>query len=135
MTAAWVPLDHRGLSGPSVRPPLRLVTNPGDAGPREPRSSRADRVPVEVRRRRTLLAALGILLVGLALPLAGTGGHSHATGSLPAGSTVYTVQPGDTLWAIAARIDPSADPRPLVARLAAEIGSDRVVPGEHLVVR
>jgi hypothetical protein len=46
----------------------------------------------------------------------------------------YTVRPGDTLWTIAERVDPSADPRPLVARLAAQTGSDNVVPGERIVL-
>jgi len=31
-------------------------------------------------------------------------------------------------------VDPSADPRPLVARLAAQTGSDNVVPGERIVL-
>jgi hypothetical protein len=80
---------------------------------------------------------MGLLLVGLALPLSGTGGHSHATGSAPAetGSPViYTVRPGDTLWTIAERVDPSADPRPLVAQLSAQTGSDTVVPGERIIL-
>jgi hypothetical protein len=90
-----------------------------------------------VRRRRTLLAVMGLLLIGLALPLSGTGGHSHATGSaLPESASpfVYTVQPGDTLWSIAQRVDPSADPRPLVAKLAAQTGSDTVVTGERITL-
>jgi LysM repeat protein len=45
---------------------------------------------------------------------------------------VYTVQPGDSLWTIAERLDPSADPRPLVVQLAAQTGSATVVPGEKI---
>jgi hypothetical protein len=80
---------------------------------------------------------IGLLLLALALPLSGTGGNSHATGSALAetGRPVsYVVQPGDTLWSIAERVDPTGDPRPLVARLAAQTGSDTVVPGERLVL-
>ncbi len=80
---------------------------------------------------------MAIFVVALALPLSGTGGHSHATGSALAetgNGVTYTVQPGDTLWTIAERVDPTADPRPLVARLAAQTGSDSVVPGEHIVL-
>jgi len=76
-------------------------------------------------------------VVVLALPLSGTGGHSHATGSALAGAggvTTYTVKPGDTLWTIAERVAPTADPRPLVAQMAARIGSETVVPGERILV-
>ena len=41
----------------------------------------------------------------------------------------YVVQPGDTLWSIAERLDPTGDPRPVVAQLAAQVGGDTVVPG------
>ena len=80
---------------------------------------------------------MAIFVVALALPLSGTGGHSHPTGSALAetgNGVTYTVQPGDTLWTIAERLDPTADPRPMVARLAAQTGSDSVVPGEHIVL-
>ncbi len=112
---------------------LRLVVTPE----RRRRRAPGQRPSIPVRRRRTLLAVTGLLLVGLALPLSGTGGHSHATGSALAETGkpfVYTVQPGDTLWSIAARIEPSGDPRPLVARLAAQTGSEAVVPGERISV-
>ena len=98
---------------------------------------RPERARREVRRRRTLLGVMGLCLVGLALPLGGTGGHSHATGSAPAGTTgpgTVTVEPGDSLWSIVQRAEPGADPRPLVARLTDERGSDRVVPGQRIRV-
>lgn len=77
---------------------------------------------------------MALLVVGLALPLAGTGGLSHATGSAPAGTgpATVTVQPGDTLWTIVERADPHADPRPLVTRLTAQLGTAVVVPGERI---
>jgi LysM repeat protein len=93
-----------------------------------------------VRRRRVLLGtvAAGLLAV-LALPWSGTGGTTLATpGTALAGETIahharYVVQPGDTLWSIARRLDPTGDPRPVVAKLEAEAG-DNVVPGEQLAL-
>jgi hypothetical protein len=38
------------------------------------------------------------------------------------------------LWSIAQRVDPTADPRPLVAKLAVQTGSEHVVPGERIVL-
>ncbi len=157
MTALWLDPDvePHGPVGPWDAPNLRLVGPcpahrpdevelPGRDGYRDLRlverperaaRDRGRRTSAAVRRRRTLVAAIAIFVVALALPLSGTGGHSHATGSAPAetgAGVAYTVQPGDTLWTIAERVDPTADPRPLVARLAAQTGSDSVVPGEHI---
>ncbi len=79
------------------------------------------------------------LLVALALPWSGTGGSLATPGPALAGETVaahtaYVVQPGDTLWSIAVRLDPNGDPRPVVAQLATQVGGDNVVPGEQLVL-
>lgn len=123
-TLATVPWPAAEEPGPAGPPELRLVEGTGNSAP-------------AVRRRRLLLAVIAVLSVALALPLSGTGGRSHATGSAPAGNGhpfEYTVRPGDTLWSIATRADPTGDPRPLVAELAAQVGSDTVVPGERLVV-
>jgi len=126
------PRQGLGWIEPSpVRPPLTVVPERRRRVPRERRTS------LEVRRRRALLAVMGLLLLALALPLSGTGGYSHPAGSALAEtghSVAYTVRPGDTLWSIAERVDPSADPRPLVAQLAARLGSDTVVPGERIVL-
>ncbi len=57
-----------------------------------------------------VLVAIVLLLVvpGVARAVARPGGEP---------TVVYVVQPGDTLWGIARRADPGADPRPLVDRL------------------
>lgn len=128
-------------------PVLRLVdgsdrwdagSRPGDRPPSvvPVRPATGRRTSPAVRRRRALLAVMALALVALAFPLGGVDGPSHATGSTLAGNgpTDYTVRPGDSLWSIAARMDPSADPRPMVARLAAEIGTYQVVPGEQITL-
>ncbi len=131
------------------RPELRLVLAPEYRSPRlRPAGDsefRADvhriraprrRVSAGVRRRRTLFAMMGLALALLAVPLSGSGGASHTTGSTLAanGPVLYTVRAGDSLWSIAERMDPSGDSRPIVAQLASEIGSDTVVPGEQITL-
>jgi nucleoid-associated protein YgaU len=56
-----------------------------------------------------LAAAALVVLPGVAM-----GGGSDAEGPV----VVYVVEPGDTLWGIARRLDPDGDPRPVVDRLA-----------------
>jgi len=112
-------------------PPLTVVPDVRHSGATRRRSSPA------VRRRRALLAVIVLLLIALALPLSGTGGYSHPAGSALAetrGAVVYTVHPGDSLWSIAERLEPTADPRPLVAKLAAQTGSETVMPGERILL-
>ena len=106
------------------------------------------RVSARVRRRRLLVSvfaatALTAVLVPfgalLGRPLAGGSGSlvgaAFASG-LPTSTeggqgTFYVVRPGDTLASIAGRIQPS-NPGPVLAELAARVGSNRIVPGEHV---
>jgi hypothetical protein len=141
-------LDHQRADGTTGtgRPRLTLVGAPEVAGADrppllavvpDPRDRARRRVSPAVRRRRTLLAVTALALVGLALPLSGTGGASHPTGPAPAatgGPVSYVVQPGDTLATIVERVDPGVDPAPVVARIAGELGSAVVVPGERITV-
>jgi hypothetical protein len=100
------------------------------------------RVPTAtVYRRRRVVAAVLVAAVAAALVLA-VGGLLASFGGGPltaserpgAPAAVYVVQPGDTFWEIARRLDPSGDPRPLVARLVAAHGSPVLVPGERLAL-
>jgi len=80
---------------------------------------------------------MGLALALLAIPLGGSGGDSHTTGSASAAQLhagTYVVRSGDTLWSIAQRVDPSGDPRPIVSQLASELGTYTVVPGEQVTI-
>jgi nucleoid-associated protein YgaU len=50
----------------------------------------------------------------------------------PPARSVYVVQPGDTLWAIAHKVDPHADPRDVVDRLVELNGAAALQPGQRL---
>jgi len=104
-------------------PSLRLVADaPGHPVP-----------PRSIRRRRIVLAMVtAALLVGLTLPLRALGGRTMAAPT-PVAGQVYVVQQGDTLSGIAAKADPG-HPSAMARRLVAEVGSDVVVPGEHVYV-
>ena len=47
----------------------------------------------------------------------------------------YVVQPGDTLWSVARRLQPEGDVRPVVDRLVAERGSSGLAVGEVIHIR
>ena len=51
-----------------------------------------------------------------------------------ASSQLYLVRPGDTLWAIAARVEPGSDPRILVSRLEQQLHGAMLVPGDRLLL-
>jgi Tfp pilus assembly protein FimV len=118
--------------GPRVAP---------DTGPdRTPASERPRRVPdraTRVRRRRlvVLVAAvvLALALAGAVQALAGLGsGPGGSPRPEPISGEEYVVQPGDTLWSIAGRLDPDADPRALVDALRAANGGADLQVGDRL---
>lgn len=139
MAAAPLPDSAIRDARPATRPPLRLLSSPHDGGRAAAQVVRPSwREPSTTRRSRfsqlALLVVTATLLVALAAPIAALAGTDGApAGSLVPGTT-YVVGPGDTLASIAARLAPGTNPRPLVAKMAAETGSPAVVPGEHLVL-
>ena len=81
-------------------------------------------------RRRLFAAALGLgVLLTAAHAGAALGGTTTAPERSPHVERVV-VQAGDTLWTIAERLDPKADPRAVVDQLAAAHGSSSLQPGE-----
>jgi hypothetical protein len=47
---------------------------------------------------------------------------------------LYQVQPGDTVWSIATRLDPMGDPRSLAGQIESEIGGTDLQAGTQLLV-
>ena len=90
------------------------------------------------RRRRVavLFAVLSVVAVpGVVLATAGTQPSTIPTASAPAAAVtpaVYVVQPGDTLWSIAHKVNSSADPREVVDKLVQLNGSAALQPGQRL---
>ena len=80
-----------------------------------------------------LCAAIG--LVGL---LSGPVAHAVGVGARPVAkvSRTYVVHPGDTLWSISARLEPSTDPRIVVDAITSANGVEpgALVPGQQLSI-
>jgi len=92
---------------------------------------------VRWRRRLVVMVLVAVLTTLLALPVALLGGSPvapmpGAPDAAVSTSTVYVVQPGDTIWSIAAKFDRSGSPRALAEAIAAQTGSAVVVPGERI---
>ncbi len=54
---------------------------------------------------------------GQVAPYDSSSGESGPAGLLPASASSVVVTPGDTLWSLAQRVDPDADPRSVVAAI------------------
>jgi LysM domain len=104
------------------------------------------RLPAAVvrRRRLVLLGSLAAVLFvaaswfdgGAEVPGAvagGAGGAASAPLDRPPGA-IYVVQPGDTLWSIARRLDPDGDVRATVDRLVAAHGSSSIAAGDTIPI-
>jgi hypothetical protein len=107
--------------------------------------SRSRRRPTAADYRRRRVAAVGVatlfaLLAWIAVrsALDGTGGGPLATtgaaSGVPASVHTWVVQPGDTLWRIAATVDRRGDVRPLVDQLDKEVGGRPLYPGEVIAI-
>jgi len=71
---------------------------------------------------------------GAATPAAPSARHAASPrgGGHDDGDRLVVVRPGDTLWSIALRFEPDADPRPLVDELSAARDGAPLVPGETI---
>jgi Tfp pilus assembly protein FimV len=89
------------------------TVRPSTVRPSTGRSS----APTRLTRRGRLIIVLAVMaLLVLAGVVLGHGSSQAAgRGSVAATSRTLTVQPGETLWSVAARIAPHSDPRLVVA--------------------
>jgi len=86
------------------------------------------------RRARLLvlvLVAAAVVVLGPWRAIA-----SAPEGAAPTGWSTVVVQPGDTLWTLAERLDPAADPRVIVTEIkhANALASSAITPGQVLSV-
>lgn len=116
---------------------------PAAAGPGTSRPGRAGRVRL-TRRGRLVLAVFAVLVAtGLVtlfwLSVAGgaqAASHGLRPGTAYRGMTQVVVRPGQTLWSIASRAEPAADPRVVIQQIV-EVNALRgpvIQPGESLWV-
>lgn len=92
--------------------------------------------PVRLTRRgRVLLLLLLVSVVLVAFSLGRTSATAGGAGPTRAPRTAI-VQPGETLWSIAQRVAPGADPRLTIARLTDlnGLGSAPIVAGQRLLL-
>lgn len=139
MATAALQLDPRlqpttvppGPRRPS-RPQLRVIE-----GGRAP-GARARRVTFMRRRLMAAVAATALLVAVILLAgaaLAGTAGGGNPSAAAGATSSqVHVVQPGDTLWSIAAQAAPDTDVRVTVDRIAELNGGSPLVVGQRLLL-
>jgi hypothetical protein len=101
--------------------------------PLRPRSAPARRTPVRLTRRGRLLLLLTLMtLVLVAFSVGRT--TAGASSDAPRAPRTTVVQPGETLWSIASRVAPGADPRAVVTQLSDlnSLGAAPIVAGQRL---
>ena len=123
------PVATAGLAAPAARP---QVTKARPARTRA-RLTRRGRVVVAA-----LLAASMVLVAALAW-LAGTARADTAGGGVPSSAVYHSlrsvvVQPGQSLWSIAAQYEPASDPRSVIQEIIDlnALSGTSVQPGQHL---
>ena len=92
--------------------------------------------PVRLTRRGRIVIVLMLMLCLLAAAFTLGRGSSQAAPRQHLVRHTVTVEAGETLWSVAARIAPHADPRLVVADISAlnHLTSAVVEPGQQLIV-
>jgi hypothetical protein len=92
--------------------------------------------PVRLTRRGRAVVVLTVMLLAVLAGFTIGRGSSLAAGAGRAPERHVIVEPGETLWSVAARVAPTRDPRAVVADLETlnHLSSPTVEPGERLAV-
>jgi len=129
--------DHSSRHDQQCHRPVRSAPAPVvrvTAAP-APTTRRVAPSPATYRRRRFAAALVVVGMLAMAGKAGAALGGASTPGTPPRGPSVVTevVQPGDTLWSIAQRLAPGADPRPIVDQLQRARHGDELQPGEKIV--
>ena len=121
--------------GPDARRQAAARQAPGPAAPGRVRLTRRGRRVLAGFAIVVAMAAISLLWIGAAGGALAASHHSSA-GSAYRGLTRVVVRPGQTLWSIAARAEPTADPRAVIQQIMEvnAISTPDVQPGELLWV-
>lgn len=123
--------EHSEVGQRGAVSPSRAASRPGK--PPRLRLTRRGRI-VLIGLPLVLLAAVILSLAGL---LNSPAKAADSTGGLSVTPAVsVTVQPGESLWAIAGKVDPDRDPRDVIADIVQlnDLQAGKVMPGQQLFV-
>ncbi len=98
--------------------------------------TRSYTTPVRLTRRGRIAVVALLMLILVAAGLSLGHGSSQAAGRHHPIQHTVTVEAGETLWSVAARIAPHADPRLVVADITSlnDLATAVVEPGQQLIV-
>jgi hypothetical protein len=120
-----VAITHPDALRPARRPILRPAARPAPSA-------------VYVRRRLAVLGLLALLLASALLLVDVVGGAlagDEPASPLPVAEVSVVVQPGDTVWSLAAELAEGSDPRPIVDAITEANGGAALEAGQRLVLR
>lgn len=103
-------------------------------------STRGQRLAPGVYHRRRLAVGIVLAVIGAMAWTAATWATNSSIGVDPVGADrsgapeIYIVQPGDTLWTVAAALDSTGDVRDTVDQLADLNGGSALTVGQRLII-
>jgi LysM domain len=122
------PFERKGRTMTS---PSCTASSPTYAAPAVRRPS-----PARLTRRGRIVVVAFVMLLLIVAAFTLGRGSSQASGRHRTVQHTVTVEAGESLWSVAARIAPHDDPRLVVADIQSlnHLGGPTVVPGEQLIV-